>query len=101
MYSWEDATIDDYKPIPYHKGWKKCPKCKEIPRLWIFDNGKFAKCRCRHRFEGAPVRSESILSFVKRNKGSLHGYDNNILRIKWNVWVMMGFDQSKLPEGIW
>ena len=103
MFSWDVACIDAYKPIPYHKGWKKCPKCGEIPRLWIFDNGAFARCRCLMKYDPDPVRAESIMSYAKRHNGSIYGRvpTQEMLRMKWNAWVSHGVKQDKLREGWW
>lgn len=101
MYSWDIATIDAYKPIQDHKGWKKCKVCKEIPRIWEFNNGSHAKCRCSYKYDESRASSESILSYVKRNNGSALNYDHDGLRKAWNKFIETGESQNKLPEGQW
>lgn len=49
-YSWELATIADYKPLESAEGWLKCPNCNEHPRTWVFDNGNYARCRCAYKY---------------------------------------------------
>lgn len=103
MYSWKEACNDAYEPIKYHKGWKKCKVCNEIPRLWIFDNGSYANCRCYYRWSETPVQVESILSYVKRNNGYLGDFvkSEERLRLAWNEFVKTGEFQNKLLEGRW
>jgi hypothetical protein len=102
IHSWEHAVIDAYKPMPYHKGWKKCKRCHEIPRIWEFNNGNNAKCRCSNKYDEAQAVSESVLSYIKRHKGSaLHYQGEEELRLAWNKYVETGEKQTKLPEGQW
>ena len=46
---WKSSMIDSYSPLKSVKGWKKCKTCGEFPRVWAFDNGKFAKCCCAEK----------------------------------------------------
>lgn len=101
IHGWEHAVINAYEPIQYHKGWKKCKRCHEIPRIWEFNNGNNAKCRCGDLYDPAPAISESILSYVKRNNGSALDYDHDALRKAWNKYVEIGEKQTELPEGQW
>lgn len=49
---WDRATIDAYlkleenKHVRYPEKWNTCPLCGQKPRVWIFDNGRYAKCLC-------------------------------------------------------
>lgn len=103
MYAWNVAVTDAYEPIQYHKGWKKCLVCKEIPRIWIFDNGNFASCRCRYMYDPPQARAESIMSYVVRNNGSLVGHEDSqeSLRKVWNKYIETGEEQINLPDGQW
>jgi hypothetical protein len=85
MDKWSFATIDAYVPISdasvlNKTDWLPCPKCGEVPRLWIFDNGRHAKCCCGFDpYSAAPVRVESIMS-VYRRTGSTEDYDEDAIR---------------------
>jgi hypothetical protein len=67
-----------------------CPKCFVYPRIWIFQNGRFAKCLCSEsKYSPALVRTFSILEFLEKNNNSLIGYDsdNKTLFDNWNKYV--------------
>lgn len=98
---WKFAVSDAYEPLESVKGWRKCPRCKEFPRVWAFDNGLFAKCCCGHRWDPGPARAESILSVVKRTGGSAAEYSRDNIRIAWNRFIETGTPQNILPEGRW
>lgn len=94
---------DFYEPLESVKGWKKCKFCGEFPRIWIFDNGSYARCLCGYpeRYTAEhEARSESILSVLKRT-GSVREYTRDNLRLAWNKWVETGIRQNKLGEGQW
>ncbi len=97
--AWATSVIDAYKSMTSVKGWKKCKGCGEFPRLWIFDNGRFAKCCCSGKYEGGEARAESIISYIKRNDMSCADYPQDALRIAWNRYVETGERQTELPEG--
>lgn len=99
---WIGAIGDHYKKVasgPFD-GWYKCNTCREYPRVWEYDNGVHAKCLCSGNNEEAPCRSESILSFVKRNGNSI-GYNQNDIRLAWNKYIETGKQQNTLPKGQW
>lgn len=81
---WQYHVIDAYKPLVSTKGWRICPKCKEFPRLWIFDNGRYAKCCCGYKYEASGVKAEPIMEYVRRNNGSMLGFDDLELQRNWN-----------------
>jgi predicted metal-dependent HD superfamily phosphohydrolase len=67
-----------------------CPKCFVYPRIWIFQNGRFAKCLCSEsKYSPALVRTFSIIEFLEKNNNSLIGYDsdNKTLFDNWNKYV--------------
>lgn len=99
MYSWENSCMDVYKQLEDNTNWKQCPTCNEFPRLWIFNNGSHARCRCNHKWDAAPAIAESIMSFYKRTGGT--DYDRNKLRDDWNLYCETGIPQNKLEEGRW
>ena len=77
-----------------------CPACGLAPKFWLFDNGRFVACGCFSKYEVHP-RAESILSYVKRNKGSLEGYGVAGLKEAWRMWIDHQIIQSEMPEGQW
>ena len=85
---WEWATIDAYVPVPDNEDWKECPKCLKRPRVWIFDNGRYAKCQCGEKYDGARVSAEAIGQYVSRNNGSIVGYNDDELRLNWNTHIL-------------
>ncbi len=99
MDDWGLHTIDTYEPLKDSEGWKECPMCGSLPRVWIFDNGRFAKCRCAEKYGPAMARAESIMSYHRR-RGDTIGHDSFGLRTAWNEWVDTGIIQG-IPEGQW
>lgn len=83
IYDWKNAVIEAYKPLESSDGWLPCPNCREVPRVWVFDNGNHAKCRCGYKYEGG-VSAESIIDAVHERKVP---YDEwkDYLRISWNA----------------
>ena len=98
---WPFHAIDAYKPVPEDEDWKPCPNCEVVPRIWQFNNGEHATCWCTELYEESQARAESVLSFMKRNNGSLLNYDGDALRKAWNRYVETGETQNQLPEGQW
>lgn len=83
---WSTCVIDAYEPVENEADWLSCPKCRVKPRVWEFDNGRYAKCLCRSKYESAPVSAESIMSVIKRT-GGVYEYDRDDLRKAWNLYV--------------
>jgi hypothetical protein len=83
MYSWENSCGDWYKTLESTEGWRKCPKCKEYPRTWVFNNGNYAKCRCYHRFEFSPVFAETVVEACGLRKVPYDEYKNFLMNA-WN-----------------
>ena len=75
-------TEDIYKPLESTEGWLKCHVCGEYPKVWIFDNGNFAKCRCMGQYE--KVFTTSIIECYFRQNKSYDGY-KHLLRDAWNA----------------
>lgn len=62
----------------------QCPVCITIPRIWAFDNGKYAKCNCFDRFEQG-IKATDIMTHYHKNGGDLSGYSGNEELIEnWN-----------------
>ena len=80
---YENTTYKHYS----EEGYKKedlipCPTCVEYPRLWIFDNGRLAKCKCYGRYESG-VSAISIMEVYKRDNGSVVNYNKQDLSDAW------------------
>lgn len=77
-----------YKELTEHylnvSEWKECPKCNCKPRVWIFDNGEFAKCRCCGLYDSAPAKGQTIWEYHKEHSGNMTNWSHNDLRDDWN-----------------
>lgn len=93
---------DWYEPLSSVKGWKKCKRCGEFPRVWAFNNGLSAKCCCSDLYGQPEAEAESVCSYANRNSGSLIGYSEDRLRENWNKRVETG-EKVLLSrnDGIW
>lgn len=98
---WSFHVIDSYKELEGSVGWNLCPVCKVTPRIWIFNNGRVAKCLCSNLYGEPQARAESILSVVHRSGGSSQDYDYDDLRKAWNKYTETGKRQLELEEGRW
>lgn len=85
--------IDAYKPLDKCRfvknkdDWEVCPDCGEKPRVWIFDNGEYADCKCckdLYEHGASSVSVESICEHMRKNNGSTLNYDGDLLRKEWN-----------------
>ncbi len=88
------------------KFWLPCSDCSLIPLIWEFNNGRSTACGCgKDEYVHHSIHAESIMSYVKRNKGSAAGYDSDELRINWNKWVVQRQDvfkqQKEANPDIW
>jgi len=97
--SWEFRASPDYIPPSNPTNWKECPKCGHKPRVWIFDNGRSAKCQCCERYGPPMARAESVMCHYQRCGGT-EGYDCDGLLNVWNKYVDTGLIQRLLP-GWW
>ena len=101
-YLWSFHTIEAYKIPNDHENWATCPKCGKPPRIWSFDNGRFAKCWCSEKYGPAQARAESIMGFCHRTNGcDTTEYDVNGLRKAWAKYAETGKPQNYLPDGTW
>lgn len=82
-YPWEFAAISAFKPLESTEGWLKCPKCNEHPRVWVFDNGNYARCRCAYMYDSGGAEALSIIEAVLKRRMP---YDEYVvlLRDAWN-----------------
>lgn len=83
IYSWEMATIADFKPLADCAGWLKCPHCNEYPRTWVFDNGNYARCRCAYKYEKGGAEALSIVEAMLK-RGMTYDDYIHLLRDSWN-----------------
>lgn len=96
--------IDSYKDPDGE--WLPCPNCGLRPKVWSFDNGRSTACGCwENKYDHFSIHAESIMSIVKRNDGSVAGYDSDALRKNWNEWCKTGkvvFEHAgKRTDGRW
>lgn len=100
----EYNLIDAFKPLEEEdlipSMWKTCPTCQAKPRVWIFDNGRFAACKCFRKYEDETPRAESIMSYAKRHNGNVLEYDSDGLRKAWAKYIETGKIEY-LPQGQW
>jgi hypothetical protein len=85
--SWQLRVGNYYQPLKEEEAekWNTCPKCHEKPRIWEFDNGRYAKCLCvKSKYESAAVSAEPIMELMRKNNGSWLHYDPDLLRRNWN-----------------
>lgn len=82
--------FDWYKDPKDIKSWKECPVCNYKPKIWEFDNGRFAQCACAKdysRYAKLRVEHESIGELLRRTNGNASEYDSDGLRKAWNKHV--------------
>ncbi|ANA49320.1 hypothetical protein PMW_195 [Pseudomonas phage phiPMW] len=97
---WETRG-DHWEEVDDDGSWLDCCKCKTQPRIWVYNNGRHAKCICYGPYDNGPVRVESILSYVHRTDKGAIGYPWDSLRTTWNKFSQDGIERNKLPEGQW
>jgi hypothetical protein len=96
-YSWAAACIDDYKPLDNTDKWDRCPNCSEYPRVWVFDNGNYAKCRCSYKYEEPQATAESITSACYK-RGIPYEEYQEYLRKEWNEYCFNERVSLAAPE---
>ena len=85
-WEWDIACIDAFVPPDDGKDWDECPKCHVLPRIWVFDNGRYAKCLCsKGKYIEAEVSAEDIMTVHRRDHGDTTNYDVDALRKAWNA----------------
>ena len=50
--------------------------------MWIFDNGRFAKCKCYKKYDSG-VSAISIMEVCRRDNGSVVNYNRKDLSDAW------------------
>lgn len=69
--------------------WLECTRCGHKPRVWEFDNGRYAECACASKYskyDKLKISAESIMSVVNRT-GGVAEYDREELKNNWNEHV--------------
>lgn len=72
--------FDEYKV----NKWKTCPACQAKPKIWEFDNGRLAACKCYSKYE-KKVEATPIGKYIRANNGSAEGFPHMELRDNWNT----------------
>lgn len=85
--------------------WLECPICHAKPKVWIFDNGRTASCKCHNTtYDHFSIHAQSIMSHYK-NDGNTANYNPHELKENWNHWVKTGeilFQHAgKRTDGRW
>jgi hypothetical protein len=89
MFHISYCLIDDYKEVENKEDWLSCSVCKQKPKVWTFDNGRFASCMCHNsKYDNFTIRAESIMSVISRCNGSAIEYDSDELRKNWNHYFI-------------
>lgn len=86
--------------------WFPCPNCGLRPLIWEFNNGSSTGCGCgKNEYDHFSIHTESIMSHINRNNGSVLNYNSNGLKDNWNHWVTTGEEleprEILLKEGKW
>jgi hypothetical protein len=87
-YRWEYMSFDFYEIPEEPEKWNPCPECGLRPKIYEFDNGRFAHCICgesryKHKHE---VSAKPIGDYV-RETGGFSGFDRDELRRNWNNYI--------------
>lgn len=87
--SWRAAEF--YKPFDEERvtpsEWNECPVCGEKPRIWIYDNGEYAKCKCQDTYDKSAASGKTIWEYHHEHNGDMTEWNHNDLRDNWNKYV--------------
>ena len=89
-----------YKELDDSLGWLPAKCCGDLPAVWSFNNGLFARCLCGDLYRDDDARAESIGSVLART-GGFSEYSEKPLMERWNHYVETGETLLSLPEGRW
>lgn len=98
--AWSYKAGNWYEKVNVDHEWIDCTRCGVKPRLWVFNNGSWAKCLCYDMYDAPPVRTESVLSVYTRT-GLTAEYEPDNLRLTWNLFAKDSVDRNKLESGRW
>tara|TARA_R110000772_G_scaffold20466_5_gene56832 strand:+ start:3294 stop:3650 length:357 start_codon:yes stop_codon:yes gene_type:complete len=86
-------TLEEAYDIPYpimgewHSDkWNTCPICEAKPKVWEFNNGRFACCKCNTRYGKNAASAIPIMEYVRNNNGSALDFPRLQLRDNWNKY---------------
>ena len=91
---WRNSVCDFFIEPDNVGQWSVCPECGTTPRIWVFDNGRHAKCWCSEPYGKSRVEAEPIMDVLNRTGGVVE-YDRDELRAKWNTLCALS---SRLEE---
>lgn len=85
--------------------WLECPKCHKKPKLWLFDNGRYASCACHNNtYQGNSISATSVCEYGRENNWDFTNFNNDELRLNWNNYCLyFGFlhnVKQKLYNGL-
>ena len=102
----QEQNINNYKSWPTHQcgdwyndptdseEWRKCPKCRLRPKIWVFNNGEQTACGCgNNMYDHFYIKAEPILAVYRRCNGDISEYDSDELRKKWNTYCFNSKEQ--------
>ncbi len=98
----EYDLIDTYKELTEKDNpsvWLTCPICIAKPRIWCFDNGRFAACKCSKKYSGPNITAIVVMPYY-RSHGTLAGFPDNELRDNWNLHIIKISKTKILTEKI-
>lgn len=84
MYNeWQDEQDD------YSKKWLECPKCFKKPKLWLFDNGRYANCACHNNtYQGNSISATPVCAYGIENNWDFTNFNDDELRLNWNKYCL-------------
>lgn len=98
-FKYDYDLIDDYVFPENVDEWLECPECEAKPKVWVFDNGRHASCKCHNsKYDHRTISAEPIGESVRRNNGSLAFYDADLLRRVWNDYCKKQLEQEQMEE---
>jgi len=99
----EYDLINSYKTLEEEgfdpNQWDTCPKCDAKPKVWIFDNGSFADCKCGKKYTDSSVSAIAVMTYYRLHN-TLAGYPDNELRDNWNKRVYELSESNRIDNTI-
>jgi hypothetical protein len=81
-----ESIFEKYPMLDYcnPENWTDCPECESKPKIWSFNNGNYACCKCYSKYGNHDVEAINILEYLNQNDGSAEGYQDDQLMKNWN-----------------
>lgn len=90
-HRWTYQLTDSYIFPEDLEEWDNCPVCNAKPKVWEFNNGRYASCRCHNsEYDHHIIYAESIMSCYINDNGSLKNHKDDGLKNNWNTWCRTG-----------